>query len=153
MTTAKLFANGHELHIDKRIGKGGEGEVFAVSNMPGFAVKAYLPGLVAEREKKIRAMVGARLADSAPMVAFQYQVVVDGRGAFVGFVMRVGVMGVGRLAVRVVRFLVLVGGFVVRGGCWMFGQSSTPVNCPEAVWMASERRPVHRPADRARPAP
>jgi serine/threonine protein kinase len=88
MKTAKLFANGHELHIDKRIGKGGEGEVYAVSNMPGFAVKTYMPGLVAEREKKIRAMVGARLADSAPMVAFPYQVVVDGRAAFVGFVMR-----------------------------------------------------------------
>jgi DNA-binding helix-hairpin-helix protein with protein kinase domain len=88
MTTAKLFANGRELQIDLRIGKGGEGEVFAVSNMPGFAVKAYLPGLGAEREKKIRAMVGARLADRTPMVAFPYQIVVDGRGAFVGFVMR-----------------------------------------------------------------
>jgi DNA-binding helix-hairpin-helix protein with protein kinase domain len=88
MKLAKLFADGHELRIDKRIGKGGEGEVFAVSNMPGFAVKTYLAGLVAEREKKIRAMVGARLADSAPMVAFPCQVVVDGRGAFVGFMMR-----------------------------------------------------------------
>jgi DNA-binding helix-hairpin-helix protein with protein kinase domain len=88
MTTAKLFANGRELQIDLRIGKGGEGEVFAVSNMPGFAVKAYLPGLGAEREKKIRAMVGARLADRTPMVAFPYQIVVDGRSSFVGFVMR-----------------------------------------------------------------
>ena len=88
MKTAKLFASGHELRVDKRIGKGGEGEVFSVSNMPGFAVKAYLPGLVAEREKKIRAMVGARLADSVPMVAFPHQVVFDGRGAFVGFMMR-----------------------------------------------------------------
>lgn len=88
MKPAKLFADGQELLIDKRIGKGGEGEVFAISNMPGYAVKAYLPGIVAEREKKIRAMIGTRLADSAPMVAFPNQVVVDGRGAFVGFVMR-----------------------------------------------------------------
>jgi DNA-binding helix-hairpin-helix protein with protein kinase domain len=88
MTTAKLLVNGHELQIGERIGSGGEGEVFAISNMPGFAVKAYLPGLVAEREKKIRAMIGTRLADSAPMVAFPCQVVVDGHGAFVGFVMR-----------------------------------------------------------------
>jgi DNA-binding helix-hairpin-helix protein with protein kinase domain len=86
--TAKLFADGHELRIDKRIGKGGEGEVFAVSNMPGFAVKTYFPHLVAEREKKVRAMVGARLADRAPLIAFPRQVVVDGRGAFAGFVMR-----------------------------------------------------------------
>lgn len=88
MKAAKLFVGGRELHIDKRLGKGGEGEVFAISNMPGFAVKAYLPGIVAEREKKIRAMVGSRLADNAPMVAFPHQVAVDGRGAFVGFVMR-----------------------------------------------------------------
>lgn len=88
MKPAKLFANGQELLIDKRIGKGGEGEVFAISNMPGYAIKAYLPGLVAEREMKIRAMVGTRLADSAPMVAFPHQVVVDGRGVFIGFVMR-----------------------------------------------------------------
>ncbi|TPQ49375.1 topoisomerase, partial [Prosthecomicrobium hirschii] len=88
MKTAKLFVGSHELQIDKRIGKGGEGEVFAISNMPGFAAKIYLPGMVAEREKKIRAMVSARLADNASMVAFPHQVVVDGRGAFAGFVMQ-----------------------------------------------------------------
>ncbi|WP_210211142.1 helix-hairpin-helix domain-containing protein [Borborobacter arsenicus] len=88
MKTAKLFVGRHELHIDKRIGKGGEGEVFAIRNMPGFAVKTYLPGIVAEREKKIRAMVSARLADNASMVAFPHQVAVDGRGIFAGFVMR-----------------------------------------------------------------
>ena len=88
MKTAKLFVGSHELHIEKRIGKGGEGEVFAISNMPGFAVKTYLPGIVAEREKKIRAMVSTRLADNAPLVAFPHQIAVDGRGTFVGFVMR-----------------------------------------------------------------
>lgn len=88
MKLTKLFVGSHELHIDKRIGKGGEGEVFAISNMPGFAVKTYLPAIVGEREKKIRAMVGARLADNASMVAFPHQVAVDGRGTFAGFVMR-----------------------------------------------------------------
>jgi len=88
MKADRLFVSGHELHIDKRIGKGGEGEVFTISNMPGLAVKTYLPGLVGEREKKIRAMVGSGLADNAPMVAFPHQVVVDGHGAFIGFVMR-----------------------------------------------------------------
>jgi DNA-binding helix-hairpin-helix protein with protein kinase domain len=88
MKLAKLFADGKELRLDKSIGKGGEGEVFAIANMPGFAIKAYLPRVVTEREKKIRAMVGTKLADSVPMVAFPIQIVVDGRGAFVGFVMR-----------------------------------------------------------------
>lgn len=88
MKNTKLFVGSQELHIDKRIGKGGEGEVFAVSNMPGFAVKTYLPSIVAEREEKIRAMVSARLADSASMVAFPHQIAVDRRGTFAGFVMR-----------------------------------------------------------------
>lgn len=88
MKTTKLFVDGNELRIDKRLGKGGEGEVFAIGNMPGFAVKAYFPGIVAEREKKIRAMVRARLADNASMVAFPHKVAVDGHGAFAGFVMR-----------------------------------------------------------------
>lgn len=88
MNARRLFVGGQELHIGKRIGKGGEGEVFAISNMPGFAVKAYLPGIVAEREMKIRAMVNARLVDNASMVAFPHQVAVDGRGTFAGFVMR-----------------------------------------------------------------
>lgn len=88
MNPRRLFVGGKELHIDKRIGKGGEGEVFAISNMPGFAVKAYLPGIVAEREKKIRAMVSARLVDNASMVAFPHHIVVDGRGTFAGFVMK-----------------------------------------------------------------
>lgn len=88
MKKAKLFVGSHELHIDKRIGKGGEGEVFTISNMPGFAVKIYLPGIVADRENKIRAMVNAQLADNASMVALPHQVAVDGRGAFAGFVMR-----------------------------------------------------------------
>lgn len=88
MKAAKLFVGSHELHIDKRIGKGGEGEVFTISNMPGFAVKTYLPGIVAEREQKIRMMVCARLADNASMVAFPHHVAVDERGTFAGFVMR-----------------------------------------------------------------
>ncbi|WP_375462020.1 helix-hairpin-helix domain-containing protein [uncultured Enterovirga sp.] len=88
MIPGKLFADGHELLPDKRVGKGGEGEVFSLRNRPGFAVKTYFPHLVREREPKIKAMVSTGLADGAAMVAFPYQVVVDGRGAFAGFVMR-----------------------------------------------------------------
>lgn len=88
MTMGKLFANGQELRIDKRIGKGGEGEVFNITNLPGFAVKAYLPSLARDREAKIKAMVGARFADATQTVAFPYQVVLDARGEFAGFIMR-----------------------------------------------------------------
>ncbi|AXB06505.1 MULTISPECIES: topoisomerase DNA-binding C4 zinc finger domain-containing protein [Aeromonas] len=88
MNNTRFFVGSQELQIEKRIGKGGEGEVFAISNMPGFAVKAYFPDIVAEREKKILAMVNSRLADKSSMVAFPHQIVVDGRGTFAGFVMR-----------------------------------------------------------------
>ncbi len=43
MNNTRFFVGSQELQIEKRIGKGGEGEVFAISNMPGFAVKAYFP--------------------------------------------------------------------------------------------------------------
>jgi len=89
MKPGKFFAAGQELLIDKRLGKGGEGEVFSIRNMPGFAVKVYFPAFVAEREFKIKAMVEQSLADTAKMVAFPQQVVVDERGSFAGFVMRI----------------------------------------------------------------
>ncbi len=88
MSLDKLFAGGSELDVGKRIGKGGEGEVFAVTNLPGFAFKAYLPGIVASREAKIRAMVDANLHASMASVAFPTKVVVNKSGTFVGFLMR-----------------------------------------------------------------
>lgn len=88
MNLDKLFAGGDELRVDKRIGKGGEGEVFSLTNLPGYAVKAYLPTVVASREAKIRAMVDAQLHASISTVAFPTKVVVDKAGKFIGFLMR-----------------------------------------------------------------
>jgi DNA-binding helix-hairpin-helix protein with protein kinase domain len=88
MKLDKLFAGGDELRVDKRIGKGGEGEVFSLTNLPGYAVKAYLPTVVASREAKIRAMVDAQLHASISTVAFPTKVVVDKKEKFVGFLMR-----------------------------------------------------------------
>lgn len=88
MSLEKLFAGSDELHVGKRIGKGGEGEVYALTNLPGYAVKAYLPAVVASREAKIRAMVDANLHSSISTVAFPTKVVADRKGSFVGFLMR-----------------------------------------------------------------
>lgn len=88
MSLDKLFAGADELHVGKRIGKGGEGEVYALTNLPGYAVKAYLPTVVASREAKIRAMVDANLHSSINTVAFPTKVVADRKGSFVGFLMR-----------------------------------------------------------------
>lgn len=88
MNFDKLFAGSDELQVGKRIGKGGEGEVYAIANLPGYALKAYLPAVVSSREAKIRAMVDANLHASMNTVAFPTKVVADKRGAFVGFLMR-----------------------------------------------------------------
>jgi DNA-binding helix-hairpin-helix protein with protein kinase domain len=81
------FVNGCELQIDARIGRGGEGEVFAIRNMPNLAFKAYHSSIVRHRERKIAAMVGTGAAAKVPMVAFPCQIVVNERGEFSGFLM------------------------------------------------------------------
>ncbi|MER9910899.1 topoisomerase DNA-binding C4 zinc finger domain-containing protein [Mesorhizobium sp. M0050] len=88
MKLDRLFADGQELTINKKIGHGGEGEVFSIANVPGYAVKAYLPKVVKEREGKIRAMVSSKLAATASTIAFPYQIVTNAKGEFVGFLMR-----------------------------------------------------------------
>ncbi|MFA1624614.1 topoisomerase [Rhizobium mongolense] len=86
--TDKLFADGRELKLSNRVGKGGEGEVFSLVDIPGHAVKRYFPQIAGDREFKIRAMVGSRVSASANTVAFPEQIVTDSRGKFVGFMMR-----------------------------------------------------------------
>ncbi|EJC75766.1 hypothetical protein Rleg10DRAFT_5593 [Rhizobium leguminosarum bv. trifolii WSM2012] len=86
--TDKLFADGRELKLSNRVGKGGEGEVFSLVDIPGHAVKRYFPQIAGDRESKIRAMVGSRVSASANTVAFPEQIVTDSRGKFVGFMMR-----------------------------------------------------------------
>jgi DNA-binding helix-hairpin-helix protein with protein kinase domain len=88
MKLDKLFADGQKLLVHKKIGKGGEGEVYSLSNVPGYALKAYLPHLAKEREAKIRAMVSSGLAGAAATIAFPHQIVVNERREFVGFMMR-----------------------------------------------------------------
>lgn len=83
----KLFVDGKQLPIGNRIGKGGEGEVFAVNDGSLRAVKRYTVANVAERETKIAAMVRANLAVRSPLVAFPTAVARDERGKFCGFVM------------------------------------------------------------------
>ena len=88
MNPGRFFADGRELSIGKRIGRGGEGDVYLVNDMPGFALKVYKPDKRSERAAKVRAMVRMRLAHNASTIAFPYQVAVDRAGAFAGFLMR-----------------------------------------------------------------
>lgn len=82
-----LLAEGRAVRLGKRIGKGGEGEVFAVEGRPADVAKIYDAAGAARREAKIEAMVAARLCETTPFVAFPRAVLRDGRGAFAGFLM------------------------------------------------------------------
>lgn len=88
MTQPGIKIDGRPFALGKRIGKGGEGEVFAVESRPDSAVKIYKDELRAKREPKVRAMVLADLADSTKLVAFPAAIATDGRGGFLGFLMR-----------------------------------------------------------------
>lgn len=74
--------------VAELIGKGGEGEVYAIKGRSGLAVKIYNTSLRAKREDKVRAMVGEGLAVKTDLVAYPGDVVTDRRGNFLGFVMR-----------------------------------------------------------------
>ena len=86
--TQAIKIDGRPLALGKRIGKGGEGEVFAIDSRPDSAVKIYKDELRAQREPKVRAMVHADLADSTKLVAFPAAVATDVSGDFIGFLMR-----------------------------------------------------------------
>jgi DNA-binding helix-hairpin-helix protein with protein kinase domain len=88
MTTPHLYANGRELRLGKRIGKGGEGEVYLLDGQPEYAVKLYTLSNLGDREKKIEAMISARLWERANLVTFPHAAIRRKNGAFSGLVMR-----------------------------------------------------------------
>src|SRR5258708_7302656 len=70
------------------MGRGGEGEVYLVSNDPKTAVKIYTNLKNIQREAKVSAMVNYKLADKTSLVAFPNGIVKTKTGVFVGFVMK-----------------------------------------------------------------
>ncbi|EZP73059.1 helix-hairpin-helix DNA-binding domain containing protein kinase [Sphingomonas paucimobilis] len=86
MSLPQLTCGGARLALGDRIGRGGEGEVFALAQHPSRAIKIYLRPDAA-REAKIRAMLKAGLGDICPNVAFPIHIVHDAKGKFAGFVM------------------------------------------------------------------
>ena len=63
MTPSSLRIAGKTQALGSRIGGGGEGEVFALSDTSHQAVKLYKETLRSSREHKVRAMVESRLAE------------------------------------------------------------------------------------------
>lgn len=87
MTAKSILVDGQELTLGKRIGRGGEGEVFLLATGASRAVKIYRPDLRREREQKVRAMVSANLSNGVSSVAFPLAVAEQTDRAFAGFVM------------------------------------------------------------------
>lgn len=79
--------DGRAVRLGERIGRGGEGEVFALDGDEARAAKIYI-GEEPERRDKVAAMVRARLADRSPLVAFPAALVNRAGGRFAGFTMR-----------------------------------------------------------------
>lgn len=88
MNTSSVRVSGKSEQLDKKLGKGGEGDVYALAGRPDRAVKIYKAELRTSRESKVRAMVEGRLAESTGLVAFPFDVVTDPSGVFAGFSMR-----------------------------------------------------------------
>lgn len=87
MTRQDLIVDGKTLSLGKRIGKGGEGEVFLLADDPTRAVKLYTIPDTAAREPKIAAIVRMGLGKKSSLTAFPLAIVRDQAGLFKGFVM------------------------------------------------------------------
>ncbi|MDX5983231.1 TonB family protein [Sphingomonas echinoides] len=88
MTVPTLLLEGRPIRLGKRIGKGGEGEVYAVEGRADQALKVYTIGDTGDRAAKVEAMVRAGLAGASKLVSYPSAVVTDSKGRFAGFLMR-----------------------------------------------------------------
>lgn len=87
MSTPRLYVDGKLVRLGKRIGRGGEGDVYALDDSAGHALKIYKrPDQ--EREAKIVAMTAAGLAARSSLIAFPMATVRDKGKRFAGFTMR-----------------------------------------------------------------
>lgn len=89
MIAMDMYVNGARLDLGKRIGKGGEGEVFLTQSQNKTAVKIYSPRLAQSREDKVVAMVEGGLWKESNLIAFPNGVVRSKKGQFLGFTMNV----------------------------------------------------------------
>ncbi|MGC2236547.1 MAG: tetratricopeptide repeat protein [Pyrinomonadaceae bacterium] len=83
-----LYTNsGQEYHCGKRIGEGGEGEIYAVQDSPEFAIKLYFPNKLQDKEEKIREMARICPTSLRQFATFPLEPLYDKRKKFAGFLM------------------------------------------------------------------
>ncbi len=88
MSLQEVYLDRQRLTLGRLVGKGGEGEVYALANDSSRAVKLYTAADLRTRELKVSAMVRANLAARSSLVAFPMSTVAARDGRFLGFVMR-----------------------------------------------------------------
>ena len=88
MTIGDLFVEKRPLMLGRRIGRGGEGDVFELQDDVGSAIKIYTVSDLKPREEKVEAMVANGLASRSTLASFPNAVVRDRSGRFRGFRMK-----------------------------------------------------------------
>lgn len=74
--------------IAAELGKGGEGQVFGLSNAPNLVLKLYNEPVAADKVRKLRLMAAMSNEKTEQYAAWPSDIVTDGAGTTVGFVMR-----------------------------------------------------------------
>jgi DNA-binding helix-hairpin-helix protein with protein kinase domain len=87
MTPAVFGPDGKQIRLGARIGKGGEGEVYAIDGTTDRAIKFYTVKDKVQREAKVRKMIADALSDKFKLIAFPIALLRDSAGRFVGFTM------------------------------------------------------------------
>ena len=88
MTMQEVIVGSKPVSVGKLIGKGGEGQVFALNERSGAAVKIYDARLRVKRKEKVHAMVHGGFAAQTDLVAYPREIVSDRGGNFLGFLMQ-----------------------------------------------------------------
>lgn len=87
-TVDAIFIGKEKLTLGRKIGKGGEGEVYLIEGKPNFAAKLYYENIRLKRKAKVDALVKARFYQKTALVSFPREMLLNSQGEFVGFSMK-----------------------------------------------------------------
>lgn len=83
----EVLVGNDRFSVDRKIGGGGEGDIYLLRNVPGVALKVYKPKLRESRKEKIPAFIALRLASKYPLIKFPISLAKSRDGSFIGFTM------------------------------------------------------------------